>query len=209
MATLRTMLLTSALVLVGMPAFAEDAHHPQATAGQGSGDAQIQAPAASSSAVTPYGMMSGDMMSGMMGGGRDPMGMMAAGQGPTGQGGMGWAMAQMMAPEHIEGRIAFLKTELKITPEQESVWNAFAEALRTNAGGAQNGMMQMPGAMGGPGRTAATPLQRIELRESALARRLESVRKLKASLVPLYQALDGTQKQMADKLLLPPMMGMM
>ncbi|MCA1451548.1 hypothetical protein I6F26_34840, partial [Ensifer sp. IC3342] len=53
------------------------------------------------------------------------------------------------------------------------------------------------------------PLQRIEFRESALVSRLESVRKLKAALVPLYQAIDGTQKQMADRLLVPPMMGMM
>jgi hypothetical protein len=52
-------------------------------------------------------------------------------------------------------------------------------------------------------------VQRIEVRESALASRLESVRKLKATLVPLYQALDGAQKQMADRLLVPPMMGMM
>jgi hypothetical protein len=125
-----------------------------------------------------------------------------------GQGDMG-PMAQMMAPEHVEGRIAFLKTELKITSEQEALWNAFAEVLRANARGARAGMMQMPGAMGGPGRTAATPLQQIEVRESALASRLESVRKSKATLVPLYQTLDGTQKQMADRLLIPPMMGMM
>ncbi|MCA1450878.1 hypothetical protein I6F26_30705, partial [Ensifer sp. IC3342] len=52
----------------------------------------------------------------------------------------------------------------------------------------------------------ATPLQRIVFRESALASRLESVRKLKAALVPLYQALDGAQKPMADRLLVPPMM---
>lgn len=197
--------------MLGTPGFAEDAHHPDAAAGQASEEStQPQPPAASSGAMMPGGMMpggmmSGDMMGGMMAG---MMGMMGGGQGPMGQGGMA-AMAQMMAPEHIEGRIAFLKTELKITREQESLWNGFAEVLRTNARSARDGMMEMPGAMGRPGGAAATPLQRIELRESALASRLESVRKLKTALVPLYQALDGTQKQMADRLLVPPMMGMM
>ncbi len=63
--------------------------------------------------------------------------------------------------------------------------------------------------MGEPIGAAATPLQRVELRESALAGQLESTRKLKSALVPLYQALDGAQKQVADKLLVLPMMGMM
>jgi hypothetical protein len=33
----------------------------------------------------------------------------------------------------VEGRIAFLRTELKITDARSSAWNAFADALRTNA----------------------------------------------------------------------------
>jgi len=32
--------------------------------------------------------------------------------------------------EHIEGRLAFLKTELKITDAQTKVWNTFAETMR-------------------------------------------------------------------------------
>ncbi|MDW9550039.1 Spy/CpxP family protein refolding chaperone [Sinorhizobium meliloti] len=41
----------------------------------------------------------------------------------------------------------------------------------------------------------------VDLGERALVSRLESVRKLKASLVPLYQSFEGAQKQTADKLL--------
>jgi len=37
--------------------------------------------------------------------------------------------------------------------------------------------------------------------------RLGGVRKLKAALEPLYQLFGAEQKQMADKLLLPPMIG--
>ncbi|WP_028054468.1 Spy/CpxP family protein refolding chaperone [Sinorhizobium medicae] len=211
MAKLQTIFLASTMLLLGTPGFADDAHHPEAAAGQASAQtAQRQVPAANPSPMMPCGMMSGEMMGmmGVMAGGQAPMGMTAAGQAPTGQTGMG-AMAQMMAPEHIEGRIAFLKAELKIMPEQEPLWNAFVEILRINARATQDGIMQMRGGMGAPGRAPATPLQHVELRESALASRLESVRKLKGVLVPLYQSLEGAQKTMADKLLVPMMMGLM
>src|SRR5215470_8320624 len=52
---------------------------------------------------------------------------------PEAEGGMPMMMGQhdmpMMA-KHIEGRLAFLKTELKITDAQLSHWNAFAQAVR-------------------------------------------------------------------------------
>ena len=68
------------------------------------------------------GMMSGGMMTGMMG----------AGQTPTCSGGA-CGMGGMATIDHVEGRIAFLKTELKITDAQNDTWNAFADVLRNNA----------------------------------------------------------------------------
>lgn len=41
-------------------------------------------------------------------------------------------MMGMNPAEHIEGRLAFLKTELKITDAQMAQWNAFADALRSS-----------------------------------------------------------------------------
>ncbi|MGK9204184.1 Spy/CpxP family protein refolding chaperone [Sinorhizobium meliloti] len=195
MATLRAILMASTMPMLGTPGFAEDAHHPEATGGQTGAEA-VEPVAFTANAVAPIAG-----------------GMMAAGQGQTGQGqtgqtGMG-AMALMIAPEYIEGRIAFLKAELRITPEQEPLWNAFAEALRANTRGIMDGTMQTQAAMGRLAGAAATPLQRVDVGERALASRLESVRKLKAALVPLYQSLEGAQKQTADKLLMPPMMGIM
>jgi hypothetical protein len=57
---------------------------------------------------------------------------------------MGQNGMAMMA-KHIEGRLAFLKTELKITDAQLPLWNAFAQALRDNA----TAMQTMPHAMMG------------------------------------------------------------
>ena len=56
------------------------------------------------------------------------------GQGWMGNNMMGHGMMPMMDPsQHIEGRLAFLKTELKITDAQTTQWNAYADALRANA----------------------------------------------------------------------------
>ncbi|MBP1871912.1 hypothetical protein J2Z19_001624 [Ensifer adhaerens] len=200
MTTLRTILLAGTVLMLSTPVFAEDAHHPETTVEQASEQAaQPSDSAADPNSMMSCGMMSGDMMGNMMR-------MMAGGPGEMRPRGMG-PMADMMAPEHVEGRIAFLKTELKITPEQESSWNAFADILRANAGGMQKSMMQMPDATGTPG--PATPLQRLERRESSLNSLLEGVRNMKAALATLDQSLGTKQKQMADKLLVPPMMGMM
>src|SRR6185312_802773 len=39
----------------------------------------------------------------------------------------------MMAMRHLEGHLAFFKTELKITDEQMPQWDAFANTVRANA----------------------------------------------------------------------------
>lgn len=41
-------------------------------------------------------------------------------------------MMGMMSP-HVEGRLAFLKTELKITDKQTAAWDRYADAYRTAA----------------------------------------------------------------------------
>jgi|SRR6516165_10515939 len=111
-----------------------------------------------------------------------------------GQGGM-----PMMA-KHIEGRLAFLKTELKITDAQLPLWNAFAQAMRADASTTQaipHPMMEM--------NKAATLPDKLAARQTILTARLEAVRKLKAAADPLYAALTADQKKTADDIMLSPM----
>src|SRR6516162_11616628 len=102
--------------------------------------------------------------------------------------------------EHIEGRLAFLKTELKITDAQLPLWNAFAQAMRDNA----STMQAMPYPMMEMNK-AATLFDKLAERETILAARLEAVRKLKAAAEPLYAALNADQKKTADDIMLSPM----
>ena len=57
-----------------------------------------------------------------------------AGMGPwmMGQGGLP-AMCSAMAG-HIDGRLAYIKAELKIADMQKSLWNAYADAARASSG---------------------------------------------------------------------------
>ena len=180
MNALRTLLLIGALLALAPPSFAVDAHH--------SDEATGSTPPAASPVPRQPGMMGSDTMSGGM---MEMMSMMAS-------------MGQMMAPEHIEGRIAFLQAELAITEAQQPLWNAFADALRANA----RGMMDMTSAMP-MATTEATLPQKVEREARLLATRLEGLRQIKAALQPLYAAFDDGQRQTADTLLTAMLMGVM
>jgi LTXXQ motif family protein len=125
---------------------------------------------------------------------------------------MGGPMGGMGMIDHVEGRIAFLRTELKVTEAQTGVWNGFAEALRTNArrlGEARGAMM--PRQCRGQAQ-APTLAQRLDMQERWFAARLDGTRALKASVASLYASFSEEQKQLADDLLAPNIgmgMGMM
>jgi hypothetical protein len=201
--TLRRTLLLGAMLFIAATARAEDAHHPAAGAAETPPAVSSEQSGASGSGAMMTGsmmdgMMSNDMMSdGMM---KMMMDMMSGGDG---------AMGQMMSPDRIEGRVAFLKAEIKPTEAQQPLWEAVAGALRTNARAAKDMMAGMPAGMMSSDSAPDTPLERIEVHERMLSTRLESLRRLKAVLEPFYATLDDTQKAVADKLLMPAPMGMM
>ena len=129
------------------------------------------------------------------------MGMM----GPRGPG-----MGGMATIDRVEGRIAFLRAELKITDVQTTAWNAFAEALRVNAkklGEVRASMMAQPSA---GQQQAPTIADRLELQERWLLARLEGTRTIKVAFTNLSDALSDDQKKTANELVAPHMgMGMM
>ena len=84
----------------------------------------------------------------------------------------------MSTIDDIEGRIAFLRAELKITDAQMSAWNAFADALRANAkklGEVRAAMMSRSGS----GQQLLTLADRLDVQEQWLVARLEGIRAIK------------------------------
>jgi hypothetical protein len=176
------------LALVAGPVFAQQPehgqHHPAGTP-----------PAAAAPAPgMPGGAMTGASDMPMMG-------MMRMTMDRDGMSGMSMMSAMT---GHVEGRLAFLKTELKITDAQLPLWNGVADAIRANA---KSMGETMSGGMMGSSQTAALP-DKLALREKMMTAHLEALRKYRAAVDPFYAALSDEQKKTADELLMGPM-GMM
>jgi hypothetical protein len=171
--------------------------------------ANAQQPSAAGS-MPPQGHpgpgMGADMMQRGMERGRMGMDM---GQEMTGRGMMGSAvMSMMMGAGHTEGRLAFIKAELKITDTQMPQWNAFADAVRGNVP-AMNNMHQ---SMTSQHQVAGTLPERLAMEDKALSAHVAAFKKVEDSLTKLYEVLSPEQRKVADGIVLGPMgmpMGMM
>ena len=127
------------------------------------------------------------------------------GMGPWMMGGMwgAWNDDEDSAVEFVDGRLAFIRAELKVTDTQTSEWNAFADAVRTNAKTINAHVRPFYRSS-----WAAKPLpERLDDQEKVLAARLEAFKRTSAAVKPLYAALDDAQKKVADVILLGPMGG--
>jgi hypothetical protein len=142
-------------------------------------------------------MMGGERGWGMWGDG--PGWGMGMGMGMWGRWGRGpdWML------DRIEGRLAFMKTEIKITEAQTAAWNGFADAVRTAA---KQHNERMKAVFAGEQRSKSLP-ERVEAQEQFMSIRLEQIRQIKASLKSLYEVLSDEQKKEADEMAIP-MVGM-
>jgi hypothetical protein len=121
----------------------------------------------------------------------------------------GMPMMGMMQPHcalmgRTDGALAFLKTELAISPSQSKAWDDFEAVYRAEASSRSRGAMGDRGMMKcGKGPQMNEPFPRkiahhLEMMESHHAR----AKKLAASAAPLYDALNANQRKTADELLM-------
>jgi Spy/CpxP family protein refolding chaperone len=138
-----------------------------------------------------YGM-SGPGMGYGPGAGMGPMGGRGGmGYGPMGYGAgpRGWGNPAAAA----DARLAYLKSELKITSGQENAWKAFADNAKQQAEAMQALRTTMQGG------TPATAPERMELRNQIMKQRQEQLEKSTAAFKDLYAALTPEQKALADQ----------
>jgi hypothetical protein len=103
-----------------------------------------------------------------------------------------------MMTQHVEGRLAFLKAELNITAEQESLWNDYAAAVRDNA---KTMAARCATLMGQASASAQKLPDRLDAQEQFMAARLDALRATSKTLKTLYASLTDAQKQTADQLI--------
>ena len=114
------------------------------------------------------------------------------------------------AGQHIEGRIAFLKAELKITDAQARQWDQYAafmrDAAKTRADAQAARKAAMPQDRSAPGearqpRERPPLLERLEHHEKRLQTMLQLAQKRKAATETLFKVLNDEQKKLAEDLI--------
>ena len=127
--------------------------------------------------------------------------------------GMGWGMRGGRGPwsrgpdgmlDRVEGRLAFIKAELKITEPQTAAWNDLAAVIRSAAKHHNDRMKSM---FSGEARDNKTLLERLDIQEQFMTTRIEEIKQIKGNLKALYGVLSDEQKKEADHIVLP-MVGM-
>ena len=101
--------------------------------------------------------------------------------------------------EHVEGRIAYLKTELKITDAQTQDWDKVAGVMRENAKARQQLRDEEAANRDKP----QTALQRLDWIERLSQARAKSITAFADAFKPLYDRMSDDQRKAADALLEP------
>jgi hypothetical protein len=104
----------------------------------------------------------------------------------------------------VEGRLAQLRTELHIRPDQETQWGAFASELRAQSQAAERAHAPAMGRRGRAERRAAgnLPAQLTEA-ERAMSAHIDALRRFRTSTAALYAKLDADQQRVFDNLIGP------
>jgi hypothetical protein len=103
--------------------------------------------------------------------------------------------------ERLERRLAFLHTQLRITPAQERGWQALAAVLRDEARDrARENRFEGRDRFGGP----PSVVDRLEGRQHMLADRSADLDRVLRAVRPLYASFSAEQKRTADRLMFQP-----
>jgi protein CpxP len=105
------------------------------------------------------------------------------------------AAATSSKPETVEQRITQLKTALKITPDQESKWNAVAQAMRDNAAS----MEKRVAAKRALAPASMTAVDDLKTYQEFTQVRLDGLKNLTSSFKSLYDSMPADQKKNADQ----------
>jgi periplasmic protein CpxP/Spy len=106
--------------------------------------------------------------------------------------------ARMLPGQLVDGRIAFLRAELKITPAQETQWQQVATAMRENAN-----TLDQTISTAREQRGTMDAVQRLTLREQFAKVRADNDARLLTAFKPLYTSLSAEQQQIANNLVAP------
>lgn len=102
---------------------------------------------------------------------------------------------------HIEGKLAYLHTELAITQAQEGQWQAVAQVMRAHAKQMDEAMEKHRAEHKDGDKPAHRSLvDRLQMQQTMATEHAKATGELLTALKPLYASLNDTQKKSADEL---------
>jgi protein CpxP len=104
------------------------------------------------------------------------------------------AEATSSKPETVEQRITALKTQLKITSDQESKWNAVATAMRENAAAMDKLVTEKRAKSDN-----MTAVEDLKTYQDFTQAHLDGLKNLTSAFQSLYDSLPADQKKNADQ----------
>ena len=104
------------------------------------------------------------------------------------------AAATSSKPETVEQRITTLKAALKITPDQESKWNAVAQSMRDNA----SAMEKLVATKRAIPPEKTTAVEDLKTYQEFTQLRLDGLKNLNSAFKSLYDSMPAEQKKNAD-----------
>jgi protein CpxP len=116
-----------------------------------------------------------------------------------GMSGRGRTMCRM--DEHIDGQLAYLETELKITEAQTPQWNVFANTFRADKEKNARLCKATENEESRSKMMSASLPESLGMMAARLTVRLESLRAMEAAIQPLYSILSKEQKKTADEIM--------
>ncbi len=111
------------------------------------------------------------------------------------------SMGKARSEQRVEERIAYLHSQLKITPQQESQWNTFADVMRGNG----DTMAKLFAARHADQKLSA--LDDMKQYADIAQAHADGTKKLVDAFAPLYASLSAEQKQLADTTFREPPQG--
>jgi hypothetical protein len=100
---------------------------------------------------------------------------------------------QRWAADHeamMDSRLGGMKAALKLTPDQNPLWEAFENAVRSGAKSRMDDMRQMM-----ENGEHMSPAERMEATSGHMARRADELKTIAQTAKPLYGSLDDRQKR--------------
>jgi len=116
-----------------------------------------------------------------------------------GRNGQGTMMCRM--DEHIDGQLAYLETELKITEAQTPQWNVFANTFRADKEKNARLCKSTENEQARSKMMSASLPDSLGMMAARLTAQLESLRAMEAAIQPLYAILSKEQKKTADEIM--------